>query len=152
MHTLHVSRVLGTGWEYRSHAQVNGLPMLHVSFGGFERGSHTGVAKGVFAVGDVAIGLVAFGGVAVAPLAFGGIAVGLVALGGLAVGLVALAGLAVGVVAAGALAVGVTAFGDVTLSAAAAPLLRRHRVGSRTQVVPTRLFDASGGDPPRRAR
>lgn len=141
MHALDVSRVQRTGMEYRSRAEVNGLPVVHVSFGGFDRIQRPRVARGLFAFGDVAIGLVAVGGLAIAPLSFGGIAIGLLALGGLAAGVVALAGVAVGLVAAGAVAFGVTAFGEVTVSAAAAPWLRRSGVGFRPRVAPAGSSD-----------
>ena len=125
MHALDISRARSTGLEYRSRAEVNGVPVVHVSFAGFDHVRQPRVARGLFAVGDVAIGLVAVGGIALAPLSFGGIAIGLLALGGVAAGVVAMAGVAIGLVAVGAVAVGVTAVGELTVSAAAAPWLRR---------------------------
>lgn len=97
-------------WEYRSRPAPGGLPWIHVSLGGWTEGGYRpGVARGVLALGDVAIGLLAFGGVAVGLLGVGGVALGLVALGGVAAGLAALGAVAIGVTALGAVAVGVTA-------------------------------------------
>lgn len=121
MSTLSVSNVYREGWEYRSKAELHGLPVVHVSFAGMDRFRRPNVARGVFAFGDVAIGLVACGGVAIGPVALGGIALGLVALGGIAAGVIALAGVAVGLVAAGAVAAEVTASGEVTVGAAVTP-------------------------------
>jgi hypothetical protein len=101
-------------WEYRSGLAPGGLPWVHICIGGPTEGGHQlGVARGVIALGDVAIGVVALGGVAVGLVAIGGAALGLVALAGVAVGLFALGGLAIGVTALGAVAVGVTAHGAV---------------------------------------
>lgn len=131
MHALDISRARSTGLEYRSRAEVNGVPVVHVSFAGFDHVRQPRVARGLFAAGDVAIGVVAVGGIAIAPLSFGGIAVGLLALGGVAAGVVAVAGVAMGLVAVGAVAVGVTAVGELTAGAAAAPLLRIGEPSSR---------------------
>lgn len=106
-------------WEYTSPGSVLGIPVLHVAVGGRapDGGYRPGVARGLFAFGDVAVGLVAVGGVAVAPVSLGGIAIGLVALGGIALGLVAVGGLAIGLIAVGAVAIGVNAIGAATPSA-----------------------------------
>lgn len=103
-------------WEYRSPASVGGIPVVHVALGGRDQGGgyRPGVARGIFAFGDIAIGLVAMGGVAIAPLSFGGVAVGLVAMGGVALGLVALGAVAIGLLAVGAVAIGFNAVGAVT--------------------------------------
>jgi hypothetical protein len=70
--------------EYRSEHVWGDLPVVHVSVGGRQADGRyrLGRARGVIALGDVAIGLVAVGGVAVGLLALGGVAVGLLALGG----------------------------------------------------------------------
>ena len=96
-------------WEYRSGPAPGGLPWIHICIGGPTEGGHRlGVARGVIALGDVAIGVVALGGVAVGLVAIGGVALGLAALAGLSVGLFAVGGLAIGVTALGAVAVGLT--------------------------------------------
>lgn len=79
--------------EYRSSITIGGLPLVHIIKGK----NHTVVAKGIIAIGPVAIGLVAIGGMSVGLLAVGGLSLALlVALGGLAVsGLFSLGGLSI---------------------------------------------------------
>jgi hypothetical protein len=111
-------------WEYRSGLAPGGLPWVHVCIGGpTEGGYRLGVARGVIALGDVAIGVVALGGVAVGLVAIGGVALGHAALAGVSVGLFALGGLAIGVTALGAVAVGVMTHGALASGLA---LVRRH--------------------------
>ena len=100
-------------WEYRSRLAPGGLPWVHICIGGpTESGYRLGVARGVIALGDVAIGVVALGGVAVGLVGIGGVALGLAALAGMGVGLFALGGLAIGVTAyGGAVAVGLSSHG-----------------------------------------
>ena len=97
--------------EYRSEQAWGDLPLVHVSVGGRQADGRyrLGRARGIIALGDVAIGLVAVGGVAIGLFSAGGVAIGLVALGGVAVGFVAIGGVAVGLVAVGAVAMGLTA-------------------------------------------
>jgi hypothetical protein len=103
-------------FEYRSEQVWGSLPVVHVSVGGRQADGRyrLGRARGIIALGDVAIGLVAVGGVAIGLFSVGGVAVGLVALGGVAVGFVAVGGVAVGLLAVGAVAMGPTAVGAVT--------------------------------------
>ena len=96
------------GYEYKSRAQFNGVPVIHINMG---RGIRK--AKGIVAVGNVATGVVAVGGAAVGVVAAGGISVGIVSFAGLAVGLVALGGLAAGYIAVGGMAVGYLAIGGM---------------------------------------
>lgn len=104
--------------EYRSERLWGDLPVVHVSIGGRQADGRyrLGRARGVIALGDVAIGLVAVGGVAIGLFGVGGVAIGLVALGGVAVGFVAVGAVSVGLLAVGAVALGLTAVG--TLKAA----------------------------------
>jgi hypothetical protein len=61
-----------SGYEFRSHQTLLGLPLVHVRFGWKEEGRSVPV-KGWIAVGRVAYGvIVACGGVAVAPVRAGG--------------------------------------------------------------------------------
>jgi hypothetical protein len=71
--------------EYRSEQLWGDLPVVHISVGGRQADGRyrLGRARGVIALGDVAIGLVAVGGVAIGLFSTGGVAIGLVALGGL---------------------------------------------------------------------
>jgi hypothetical protein len=104
-------------WEYRSSRAPGGLPWVHICIGGpTEGGYRLGIARGVIALGDVAIGVVALGGVAVGLVAIGGVALGLAALGGVSIGLLALGGLAIGVTAFGAVAVAVAVTSHGALS------------------------------------
>ncbi len=102
------------GYEYRSERELFGLPLVHIVSGsGID--PVTGrlrVAKGIIAVGPIAVGGLAFGGSAIGVISFGGAALGLVAVGGVAVGaLLALGGLAIGFVALGGGAIGYYALG-----------------------------------------
>ncbi|HZW42765.1 MAG TPA: hypothetical protein VFF32_00040 [Dermatophilaceae bacterium] len=107
-------------FEYRSEHTLAKWPFVHISVGG--RGDdgryRLGEARGIIAVGDVAVGLVAIGGVAIGLVSFGGIAIGLVALGGIALGLTATGAIAIGLTAVGAIAIGVTTHGPVTVGTA----------------------------------
>jgi hypothetical protein len=110
-------RAIGV-YEYRSEREVFGLPLVHIVSG---RGMDlaTGrirVAKGIIAIGPVAVGGFAFGGVSLGLVSFGGLALGLIALGGGAIGvLLAGGGLAIGAVAIGGGAMGYYAFGGGVL-------------------------------------
>jgi hypothetical protein len=132
--------------EYRSEQMWGDLPVVHVSVGGQQADGRyrLGRARGIIALGDVAIGLVAVGGVAIGLFSVGGVAIGLVALGGVAVGLLAVGGVAVGLVAIGAVAMGLTAVGALTAGLVGAG--PRPPVGSATR----RELLAEGGRVPRR--
>lgn len=84
--------VSGTVREYRSSRTWRGLPLVHVALGGrdIDGRFQVGRARGVVAVGDIAVGFVAVGGVAVGLLSAGGVSLGLfAAVGGVAVAAVA---------------------------------------------------------------
>jgi len=104
----------GYGYEYRSERQLFGLPLVHIVSGN-RIDPATGklrVAKGIIAIGPIAIGGLALGGSAIGVVSFGGAALGLIAVGGAAVGvLLALGGLAIGLVALGGAAIGYYALG-----------------------------------------
>ena len=105
------------GWtEYRSARSFLGLPLVHIYFGKRYLGQTRRVAKGWFAMGDVAVGGVACGGVALGAISFGGVALGLLTCwAGLAFGFYPMGGVAVGAVPVGGLAVGHTAFGGMAV-------------------------------------
>jgi hypothetical protein len=97
-------------YEYRSRRTLWGWPLVHIASGRDADGRGVRMARGIVAIGDVAVGVVALGGVSLGLVAAGGLGVGVVSLGGLAVGLlVALGGLAVGAVAAGGASMGAVA-------------------------------------------
>ncbi len=97
-------------YEYRSPVTLFGLPLVHVNLG---RGLR--VAKGIFAVGNIAAGCVALGGLSAGLLSLGGLSLGLLAIGGLAAGIAALGGVALGLLALGAVAIGGLAMGSVAM-------------------------------------
>lgn len=106
--------------EYRSARTLLGLPLVHVAPGwrGSDGRYHVGRARGVIALGGVAVGVIAVGGVAIGVLSVGGVALGLLAVGAVAVGVAAAGAASVGVVAVGAVAVGVVAIGAVAVGSA----------------------------------
>lgn len=82
--------------EYRSAAELFGLPLVHYVQGVDPATGKALVAKGIIAIGDIAFGvLFAMGGVAYGGIAVGGVAVGVLAFGGMALGVFALGGMAV---------------------------------------------------------
>jgi hypothetical protein len=96
--------------EYKSKRTLLGLPLLHIVYGP-PFNPTTGklrVAKGIVAIGGIAVGWLALGGAAFGLVAFGGFAFGLlIALGGAAIG----TGFSMGGLAVGSIAVGGGAFG-----------------------------------------
>ena len=96
----------GWGYEYKSEAELFGLPLIHIAQGINPKTGMPRVAKGIVAIGNIAIGVFAMGGLAIGGIAFGGGAIGLLSLGGFRLGGIALGGLSVGLLAAfGGLAV-----------------------------------------------
>lgn len=101
------------GYEYISKKTFHGVPLVCVRF--FPRRGLVPVAKGIIAVGNLAVGVVAAGGISVGVVSFGMIGLGLLALGGVAAGVLAFGGVAIGALAVGASAVGVVAIGASSL-------------------------------------
>lgn len=101
-------------YEYKSKAKLFGIPLVHIhSRHGW---GPPAVARGIIAIGDVAVGIMAIGGLGFGLFTFAGLGVGLLAcLGGVAVGAFALGGLAVGAFALGGLAVGLWAVGGAAI-------------------------------------
>lgn len=98
----------GGGYEYKSQATINDMPVIHINIG-----KGTRRAKGIIAIGNVATGVVAIGGLSVGVVSLGGFGIGIVTLGGLAAGLIALGGVAFGYMAIGGVALGYLAMGGV---------------------------------------
>ena len=97
----------GTGFEWKTRANILGIPLIHVAFGRDKQGKLR-VAKGVLAIGQFAIGLVGVGQFGIGMLfGFGQFMCGLVILAQFAVGGI----LGVGQFATGVLAVGQVATG-----------------------------------------
>jgi hypothetical protein len=108
------------GRRYRSEAKLFGLPVVDVALGPYGT-QRIGKARGIIAVGDVAVGWLAIGGVAIGIVALGGVGIGIFAVGGFAMGLLtAFGGLAAsGGIATGGLALAMIAFGGVAVGYAA---------------------------------
>ena len=94
-------------FEYRSKKEINGWPLIHINFGTNPETGRSLVAKGVVAIGNIAIGIVSIGAVAF----------GIVTLSGIGLGIVSLAGIAIGIVGLGAIALGYkVSLGAIVLS------------------------------------
>ena len=107
------------GYEYRSSLAIGGWPLLHVCAGFDPVTMRPRVAKGVIAIGNMAIGVVAIAGLSFGLVTVGGLSIGiLLALGGVAIGFgFSAGGLAVGSVAVGGAAIGLAhAIGGVALA------------------------------------
>ncbi len=112
---------LGYGFEYRSSIAIGGLPLLHIAGGYDPRTLQPRIARGIIAIGNVAIGVVAVGGVACGLITIGGASIGLLAaIGGAAVGFgLSIGGFALGSIAIGGVAVGfINAIGGVAITPA----------------------------------
>lgn len=97
-------------YEYKSSITINKIPLVHINLGRGKR-----VAKGIIAIGNIAIGVFSAGGVALGIFSLGGVAVGILALAGVALGVISLGGLSIGYLALGGLAVGIYAFGGLAI-------------------------------------
>jgi hypothetical protein len=96
------------GFDYRSAATLAGLPLIHICAGIDPATMRPRAAKGVIAIGNIAVGVVAIAGLACGLVTVGGASLGLLfALGGAAVGF----GLSIGGVAIGSIAIGGAAIG-----------------------------------------
>lgn len=104
-------------YEFKSQIRIFGLPLVHIVYGpawlvGFKP------AKGIIAIGNMAVGVVAFGGLAAGLITISGIGFGLICLGGVALGIgLGIGGLATGYLAIGGLAVGYYAIGGLGIGA-----------------------------------
>jgi hypothetical protein len=103
----------GRAIRYRSEATLFGVPVIDVALGPMpERGEARGMAKGIIAVGDVAIGGIAIGSFSAGIVSVGGLGVGVCAVGGAAAGLLtAMGGFAIGGYTVGGASVGLIATG-----------------------------------------
>ena|SRR5919108_4854108 len=121
-HTLAVSTTgygyYGWNYEYKSEAELFGLPLIHIAQGVDPKTGAPRVAKGIIAVGNMAIGVLALGGLAVGGITIGGASIGVFALGGFALGGITLGGVSIGaLLAVGGLAISVAyAIGGLALA------------------------------------
>jgi hypothetical protein len=105
-------------YEYKSKITILDLPLVHIKFRRRYMGMGFGrpaLAKGIIAMGDMAIGVISVGGVAIGGLSFGGVCLGAVAFGGAAIGGLAMGGFALGVLAIGGFAAGLYSIGGFAL-------------------------------------
>ena len=109
--------------EFRSHATFWGLPFLHYTRGICPETGRRVVAKGIIAVGRLAMGVLAIGQASFGLIAMGQAGLGLLfGLGQGATGLYAIGQIAIGVwlgagqVATGEIAIGQVAFGKYVLA------------------------------------
>jgi hypothetical protein len=117
----------GYSYEYRSAITIGGWPLLHVCGGIDPQTLRLRVARGVIAIGDIAVGVLAIGGLACGLVTVGGASLGLLlAAGGAALGIgMSVGGLAVGSIAIGGAAVGfLYAIGGVAIVPAALDSVR----------------------------
>ena len=109
-----VSRKLG--YEYRSKANVFGLPLLHVAIGVNPATGRKRSARGIIALGNAPRGIIAFGDVAVGVVACGIFGYGVISMSILAVGVVALGSVAAGLwLAMGGVAMAPVAIGGAVM-------------------------------------
>ncbi len=118
-------------YEYKSPYTFLGLPLVHIK----ARRRHSSrlapsTAKGIFAMGDIAIGVFSFGGLSLGLFSLGGLSIGLISLGGIAVSaLLSIGGLAVGgALAIGGIAIGYGGMGGLALGKIAVGGLARGHV------------------------
>ncbi len=85
------------GYEWKSKADILGLPWVHIAVGRDQKTGRLLVAKGVVAIGQFAVGIVAIGQFAFGVFAVAQFAIGIAyGLGQLAVGMTAVGQVAVG--------------------------------------------------------
>lgn len=101
-------------WTWESKTRLFGLPLVSVCFSFYPhmmRNRRT--ARGVIAIGNIAVGVVALGLFSVGVFSIGALSAGVFALGALAFGLVALGPVAIGLLAFGPVAIGLWYAGGV---------------------------------------
>jgi hypothetical protein len=85
-----------TNFEFRSKDEINGWPLIHINFGTHPETGRPLVAKGVVAIGRIAVGIVSIGAVAFGVVTLAGVGLGIVSISGIAAGIVALGAIALG--------------------------------------------------------
>lgn len=105
----------GWSWFWDSKIRIFGLPLVSVRF---HLRPHMmrnrDAAKGIIAVGNIAVGVVALGAFSVGLVSVGALSAGILALGALAFGLAALGPVAMGLMAFGPVALGLWYAGGLT--------------------------------------
>ena len=121
------------GYEYKSARTLFGLPLLHINVGHRDHW-----ARGIIAIGNIAVGVVALGGLSVGIFSIGAFSVGALALGALAFGLAALGPVAVGLLAFGPVALGLWYAGGVAALGLGPGLQPGQPPEHRIELVPAR--------------
>ncbi len=98
-------------YEYKSKRTLFGVPLVHINLGvGFKK------AKGIIAIGNIAVGFVALGGLSCGLVSLGGAGIGLISLCAAAIALlVSFGAVAIAPLAFGAVAIGFISFGAVAI-------------------------------------
>lgn len=97
-------------YEYKSKRTLFGLPLVHINLGrGFYR------AKGIIAIGNIAVGLISLGIISAGILSVGCISAGILVLAALGIGAFVFAAVAVGILAVGGVAAGLFAVGGFSV-------------------------------------
>lgn len=108
-----ISRFFRT-WEWNSSTKLFGLPLVSVCFCFYPRMMRCRkTARGVIAIGNIAVGVVALGALSMGIFSIGAFSLGVFALGALAFGLAALGPVAIGLLAFGPVAIGLWYAGGV---------------------------------------
>ena len=108
-----ISRYFRT-WEWTSKTKVFGIPLVSVCFCMYPHMSRCRkTAKGIVAIGNIAVGVVALGLLSAGVFSIGALSAGVFALGALAFGLAALGPVAIGLMAFGPVAIGLWYAGGV---------------------------------------
>lgn len=98
-------------YEYKSRLKIGQIPLIHINLGYGRK-----VAKGIIAIGNIAIGVISIGAVAAGLFSFGGLALGGIALAGASAGILAIGGASIGYFALGGLAIGIYACGGLAIA------------------------------------
>ena len=125
--------------EFRSHQEWFGVPLVHITRGICPETGRRKTARGIIAMGRIAIGVIALGQVAAGVIALGQVVVGLLVglgqftMGMVCVGQIALAGIfGLGQFTTGYVVIGQFGFGEYVLA----------QIGFGTHVI-----DMTGADP-----
>ena len=101
-------------WTWESKTKLFGLPLVSVCLSFYPHMIHNQrTARGIVAIGNIAVGVVALGLLSVGVFSIGALSIGEFALGALAFGLAALGPVAIGILAFGPVAIGLWYAGGV---------------------------------------
>jgi hypothetical protein len=99
-------------YEFKTKIKLFGLPLIHIKFRRLRGyGTKYGAAKGIIAIGDIAIGVIAFGQYAYGGLCIGGYSLGVISIGGFSAGLISLGGFCIGLASFGGVGAGIWSLG-----------------------------------------